>query len=121
MILPLKIMILCLKIVILPLKIMIFVTDDKLDHYLAMLNHGLPIESTYIKALANHLNAEVVLGTVTNVDEVSFVCEIEQITILPMGIMTLQSETRGSSPLKTVILCVTGGDVARIYLPVDQV
>ena len=48
---------------------MIITTHDKLNHYLAMLNHGLPIESTYIKALANHLNAEIVLGTVTNVDE----------------------------------------------------
>jgi activating signal cointegrator complex subunit 3 len=47
----------------------IITSHDKLNHYLAMLNHGLPIESTYIKAIANHLNAEVVLGTVTNVDE----------------------------------------------------
>ena len=35
----------------------------------AMLNHAVPIESTYVKSLENHLNAEVVLGTVTNVDE----------------------------------------------------
>lgn len=38
----------------------ILTSHDKLNHYLAMLNHGLPIESTMTKAMANNLNAEIV-------------------------------------------------------------
>jgi activating signal cointegrator complex subunit 3 len=42
---------------------------ERLAHYLALINRQIPIESTFIKALPDHLNAEIVLGTVTNVRE----------------------------------------------------
>ena len=44
-------------------------THDKLSHYLSLMTHQLPIESRFISRLANHLNAEVALGTVTTVEE----------------------------------------------------
>ena len=44
-------------------------THDKLSHYLSLMTHQLPIESQFISRLANHLNAEVALGTVTTVEE----------------------------------------------------
>jgi activating signal cointegrator complex subunit 3 len=47
----------------------IITTHDKLRHYLSMLTHQVPIESQFIKRLPDHLNAEIVLGTVTNVQE----------------------------------------------------
>lgn len=49
----------------------ILTTHDKLAHYLGMLVHAVPIESQFTADLADHLNAEVVLGTVTNVREAS--------------------------------------------------
>lgn len=48
---------------------MIITTNDKLPHYLSLLTHQLPIESQFISRLADHLNAEIVLGTVTNMKE----------------------------------------------------
>lgn len=42
---------------------------ERLNHYLALMNRALPIESQFIKALPDHLNAEIVLGTVTNIRE----------------------------------------------------
>jgi activating signal cointegrator complex subunit 3 len=48
---------------------MIITTHDKLAHYLGMLTHAVPIESQFIAGLVDHLNAEIVLGTVTNVRE----------------------------------------------------
>lgn len=47
----------------------IVTTHDKLAHYLGMLTHQLPIESQFKKGLVDNLNAEVVLGTVTNIRE----------------------------------------------------
>eukprot|EP00727_Mastigamoeba_balamuthi_P005510 m51a1_g1579 putative activating signal cointegrator 1 complex subunit 3 (2006) ;mRNA; r:104604-111515 len=47
----------------------IITTNDKLSHYLALLCHQLPIESQFISRLPDHLNAEIVLGTVTNIKE----------------------------------------------------
>jgi activating signal cointegrator complex subunit 3 len=47
----------------------IITTHDKLRHYLSMLTHQVPIESQFIKRLPDHLNAEIVLGTVTNIQE----------------------------------------------------
>eukprot|EP00939_MAST-03C_sp_MAST-3C-sp1_P002064 g2064.t1 len=44
-------------------------THDKLMYYLRLMNHQLPIESSFIKALPDHLNAEIVSGTVTNMRE----------------------------------------------------
>ena len=42
---------------------------DKLNHYLALFNAQLPIESQFIAALPDHLNAEIILGTVTTLNE----------------------------------------------------
>ena len=47
----------------------IVTTHDKLAHYLGMITHTVPIESQFVEGLADHLNAEIVLGTVTNVRE----------------------------------------------------
>ena len=44
-------------------------THDGLPRYLDKLVRAVPIESTFIKQLADHLNAEVVGGTVTNIQE----------------------------------------------------
>ena len=49
----------------------IITTHDKLNHYLALMNHQMPIESQFISCLPDHLNAEIVLGTVTSVKEAS--------------------------------------------------
>uniref|UniRef100_A0A1D1YQG8 RNA helicase n=1 Tax=Anthurium amnicola TaxID=1678845 RepID=A0A1D1YQG8_9ARAE len=47
----------------------IITTHDKLAHYLRLLTSQLPIESQFITALKDNLNAEVALGTVTNIRE----------------------------------------------------
>ena len=47
----------------------IITNHQHLATYLKLLNHQLPIESQFISALADHLNAEIVLGSVTNVEE----------------------------------------------------
>lgn len=47
----------------------ILTTHDKLALYLGMLTHAVPIESQFTAGLVDHLNAEIVLGTVTNVRE----------------------------------------------------
>eukprot|EP00039_Didymoeca_costata_P013519 m.206766 g.206766 ORF g.206766 m.206766 type:complete len:2137 (+) comp15799_c0_seq4:40-6450(+) len=44
-------------------------THDKLSTYLTLMTNQTPIESQFISRLADNLNAEVVLGTVTNIDE----------------------------------------------------
>jgi len=41
----------------------------KLAHYLSMLTNQLPIESKFLKRLTDNLNAEIVLGTVSNIGE----------------------------------------------------
>jgi activating signal cointegrator complex subunit 3 len=47
----------------------IITTHDKLAHFLSLLTRQFPIESSFIKFLADNLNAEVALGTVTNLRE----------------------------------------------------
>jgi activating signal cointegrator complex subunit 3 len=47
----------------------IITTHDKLNHYLHLMHNALPIESQFLPALTDHLNAEVVLGTVSNTAE----------------------------------------------------
>ncbi|GLG93341.1 Putative activating signal cointegrator 1 complex subunit 3 B [Gryllus bimaculatus] len=47
----------------------IITSHDKLSHYLSLLTNQYPIESNFITCLADNLNAEVALGTVTNVEE----------------------------------------------------
>jgi activating signal cointegrator complex subunit 3 len=47
----------------------IITTHDKLGRYLGMLTHSVPIESQFVKNLEDNLNAEVVLGTVSNIQE----------------------------------------------------
>lgn len=47
----------------------IITSHNKLAHYLALLSHQMPIESQFPRALPDHLNAEIILGTVTNIQE----------------------------------------------------
>lgn len=47
----------------------IITSSEKLPRYLSLLSHQLPIESEFITALPDNLNAEVILGTVTNLNE----------------------------------------------------
>ncbi|CAN6469997.1 unnamed protein product [Victoria cruziana] len=47
----------------------IITTHDRLAYYLRLLTNQLPIESQFVSSLKDNLNAEVVLGTVTNVRE----------------------------------------------------
>lgn len=42
---------------------------DKLNHYLSLLTNQFPIESNFVQCLADNLNAEIGLGTISNVDE----------------------------------------------------
>ncbi|KZS97906.1 Sec63-domain-containing protein [Sistotremastrum niveocremeum HHB9708] len=43
--------------------------DDKLNHYLDAVTSQHPIESSFVKGMVDALNAEIALGTVTNVSE----------------------------------------------------
>uniref|UniRef100_A0A8C6KKY3 Activating signal cointegrator 1 complex subunit 3 n=1 Tax=Nothobranchius furzeri TaxID=105023 RepID=A0A8C6KKY3_NOTFU len=47
----------------------IITTHDKLSHYLTLLTQQNPIESQFQNSLCDNLNAEIALGTVTNVEE----------------------------------------------------
>ena len=47
----------------------IITKHDKLSHYLSLLTNQFPIESNFIALLADNLNAEISLGTVTTVEE----------------------------------------------------
>ncbi|KAK5666592.1 putative steryl acetyl hydrolase mug81 [Batrachochytrium dendrobatidis] len=47
----------------------IITTHDKLTHYLSSMTQQHPIESTFSNKLVDNLNAEISLGTVTNLDE----------------------------------------------------
>ena len=47
----------------------IITAHDKLSYYLSLLTRQSPIESQFINSLADNLNAEVCLGTVTTVEE----------------------------------------------------
>lgn len=47
----------------------IITTHDKLSHYLSLLTNQFPIESNFIQCLSDNLNAEVTLGTISNIDE----------------------------------------------------
>ncbi|XP_070529039.1 activating signal cointegrator 1 complex subunit 3 isoform X2 [Cardiocondyla obscurior] len=47
----------------------IITSHNKLSHYLSLLTNQIPIESSFITYLADNLNAEVALGTISNVTE----------------------------------------------------
>ncbi|XP_003701996.2 activating signal cointegrator 1 complex subunit obelus [Megachile rotundata] len=47
----------------------IITTHNKLYHYLSLLTNQIPIESNFIRYLADNLNAEIALGTISNVEE----------------------------------------------------
>ncbi|CAJ0749211.1 10358_t:CDS:2 [Entrophospora sp. SA101] len=47
----------------------IITSHTELQYYLSLLNQQLPIESQFISKLADHLNAEIVLGTIRNREE----------------------------------------------------
>ncbi|KAK9464687.1 Sec63 Brl domain-containing protein [Lipomyces arxii] len=44
-------------------------TQDRLSHYMAAVTQQHPIESRFVERMVENLNAEISLGTVTNVDE----------------------------------------------------
>ena len=44
-------------------------TSDKIDHYVSLITQQHPIESKFGAKLVDNLNAEISLGTVTNVEE----------------------------------------------------
>ncbi|QDZ24777.1 Sec63 domain-containing protein [Chloropicon primus] len=48
---------------------MIITTDDQLHHYIGAVTNQVPIESKFVSAMVDNLNAEIVLGTVTNMRE----------------------------------------------------
>lgn len=47
----------------------IITSHNKLNHYLSLLTNQFPIESNFIQCLADNLNAEIALGTISNIDE----------------------------------------------------
>ncbi|KAG0171135.1 hypothetical protein DFQ28_003899 [Apophysomyces sp. BC1034] len=47
----------------------ILTTQDKISHYISAITQQHPIESKFIENIVDNLNAEISLGTVTNVDE----------------------------------------------------
>lgn len=47
----------------------IITTHQELQFYLSLLTEQLPIESQFMKRLADNLNAEIVLGTITNLED----------------------------------------------------
>jgi activating signal cointegrator complex subunit 3 len=47
----------------------IITSGEKLPMYLALLTHQHPIESQFVTSLPDNLNAEIILGTVTNLKE----------------------------------------------------
>ena len=48
---------------------MIITTDDQLHHYIGSITNQVPIESKFVSSMVDNLNAEIVLGTVSNVRE----------------------------------------------------
>lgn len=65
----------------------IITTHDKVPHYLALMAHQLPIESQFIQRLSDHLNAEIVLGTVTNIVRLQLPEVIESLSMLMLCIV----------------------------------
>lgn len=47
----------------------IITSHDKLTHYISQITQQHPIESRFAENLADNLNAEIAIGTVTNIDE----------------------------------------------------
>ncbi|XP_071560788.1 activating signal cointegrator 1 complex subunit 3 [Temnothorax nylanderi] len=47
----------------------IITSHNKLSHYLSLLTNQIPIESSFVTYLADNLNAEIALGTISNVTE----------------------------------------------------
>ena len=47
----------------------IITSHDKLSHYLSLLTNQFPIESNFVALVSDNLNAEISLGTVTNIAE----------------------------------------------------
>ena len=48
----------------------IFVLDKKKDFYKKFLHEPFPVESSLHKCLQDHLNAEIVAGTITDYDDI---------------------------------------------------
>ena len=47
----------------------IITTHSELQYYLSLMNEQLPVESQYVSRLADNLNAEIVMGSVQNLNE----------------------------------------------------
>ncbi|XP_061176706.1 activating signal cointegrator 1 complex subunit 3-like [Saccostrea echinata] len=47
----------------------IITAHEKLSHYLSLMTRQNPIESQFVNSLTDNLNAEIALGTVTNIEE----------------------------------------------------
>ncbi|XP_059472919.1 activating signal cointegrator 1 complex subunit 3 [Neocloeon triangulifer] len=47
----------------------IITSHEKLNHYLSLLTNQYPIESQFVNCLADNLNAEVVLGTISSIND----------------------------------------------------
>lgn len=47
----------------------ILTSHNRLQYYLSLLNQQLPIESQMMSQLADHLNAEIVSGTIANMQD----------------------------------------------------
>ncbi|XP_052242448.1 activating signal cointegrator 1 complex subunit 3-like [Dreissena polymorpha] len=64
-------------------------THDKLSHYLSLMTRQNPIESQFTNSLADNLNAEISLGTVTNIEEavrwLSYTYLYVRLTINPLA------------------------------------
>lgn len=49
----------------------IITSHDKLSHYVSQITQQHPIESKFQESLVDNLNAEIAIGTVTNIEEAS--------------------------------------------------
>lgn len=82
----------------------IITTHDKLNHYLSLLTNQFPIESNFIQCLADNLNAEITLGTISNVDEaiewLSYTYLFVRMRINPLVYGINYAEVEGDSTLE---------------------
>ena len=85
----------------------IITTHDKLMYYLNAMNSQVPIESTFLNHLADNLNAEVNLGTVSNLSEaviwISYTYLFVRMRKNPMAYGIPYSEVQ-KDPMLTAIL-----------------
>jgi len=78
----------------------ILTQHSKLQYYLSLTNLQLPVESQLIKTLPDHLNAEVVLGTVQNLEEAAEWLSYTFLYIRMLRNPTLYGITNGMAEIK---------------------